>query len=317
MGGTAGRSMRAALIPEPGSGPVLVEDRAEPDGDLVVEVTAAPLNPVDLSIAAGRFYAGAPQTPYVPGAEGVGRAPDGPRLWFETGAGYGRDGAMAERTAVDPARAVELPEGLDDALAGALGVAGLAAWVPLAERARVREGETVLVLGATGVVGQIGVQAARLLGAGRVVAAGRDPRRLERARELGADAAVRLPASADDLREAAGGEIDVVLDPLWGEPARAATEAMAAGGRHVVLGQSAGPDAVLDSATVRGRGLAILGHANALVPQETKHAAYRAMCEHAVAGRLAVDHETIALGDVATAWERQAGSPHVKLVLVP
>ena len=306
--------MRAALIRAAGSSPELVADHGEPEGDVVVDITAAPLNPVDLSIASGRFYAGPPNAPYVPGVEGVGHTGDGARLWFETGAGYAGDGSMAERAVVRPEMAVELPDGVDDALAGCLGVAGIAAWVPLANRARVQGGETVLVLGATGVVGQIGVQAARVLGAGRVIAAGRDPERLER---VEADAHVRLPATAEELREAVGGGIDVVLDPLWGEHAAAATEAMNANGRLVVLGQSAGAEATLDSGVVRGKALQVLGHANALTPPEVKHAAYRAMCDHAAAGRLKVEYEELPLDDVAQAWERQAASPHVKLILVP
>ena len=306
--------MRAALIREAGDGPELVTDHDEPQGEVVVEVTAAPLNPVDLSIASGRFYAGPPNTPYVPGVEGVGRAADGGRVWFETGAGYIGDGSMAERAAVDPSRTIELPDGVDDAVAGCLGVAGLAAWVPLAHRAHVEAGETVLILGATGVVGQIGVQAARLLGAGKVIAAGRDPEKLAR---IDADAVVQLPASADDLREAAGGLIDVVLDPLWGEHAAPATEAMNVNGRLVVLGQSAGQQATLDAGVVRGKALQILGHANAATPPDVKHAAFRAMCDHAAAGRLKVEYEELPLDDVAEAWQRQASSPHVKLILIP
>lgn len=306
--------MRAALISEVGHGPRCVEDHPEPEADLVVDVTAAPINPVDLSIAAGRFYAGPPNAPYVPGVEGVGRTADGRRLWFETGAGYLGDGSMAERAAVAEERAVALPDGVDDALAGCLGVAGIAAWVPLEHRARVQEGETVLVLGATGIVGSIGVQAARLLGAGRVVAAGRDRETLER---VEADAHVTLPATADDLREAAGGGIDVVLDPLWGEHAATATEAMALNGRLVMLGQSAGHAATFDAGVVRGRALRILGHANAATPHEVKEDAFRKMCEHAAAGRLAVDHEEIPLDQVGEAWKRQAASPHVKLIQVP
>ena len=194
--------MRAALIREVGAAPELVADHPGPEGEVVVDVTAAPINPVDLSIAAGRFYAGPPNPPYVPGVEGVGRTAEGARLWFETGAGYLGDGSMAERAVVHLERAVELPDGVDDAVAGCLGVAGIAAWVPLANRACVEEGETVLILGATGVVGQIGVQAAKLLGAGRVIAAGRDPEKLA---AVDADAHVRLPATADELREAGGG----------------------------------------------------------------------------------------------------------------
>jgi NADPH2:quinone reductase len=306
--------MRAALIREAGAPPELVADHAEPDGEVIVDITAAPINPVDLSIAAGRFYAGPPNPPYVPGVEGVGRTADGARLWFETGAGYIGDGSMAERAVVQLERAVELPDGVEDAVAGCLGVAGIAAWVPLANRASVEEGETVLVLGATGIVGQIGVQAAKLLGAGRVIAAGRDPERLA---AVDADAHVRLPATAGELRDASDDGIDVVLDPLWGEHAAAATEAMNVNGRLVVLGQSAGQESTLDSGVVRGKALQVLGHANAMTAPEVKHAAYRAMCDHAAAGRLKVEYEELPLDDVAAAWERQAASPHVKLILVP
>ena len=306
--------MRAALIREPGAAPELVDDHSEPEGELVVEVTAAPLNPVYLSIASGRFYAGPPNVPYVPGVEGVGRTETGARYWFETGAGYLGDGSMAERARLELSRAVELPEGVEDAVAGCLGVAGIAAWVPLAHRAQVAAGETVLVLGATGVVGQIGVQAARLLGAGRVVAAGRDAEKLS---ALEADATVTLPTTAATLQEAAGGPIDVVLDPLWGEHATVATEAMNVNGRLVMLGQSAGQEATFDAGVVRGKALRILGHSNATAPPEVKQAAFTEMCEHAAAGRLTVDHEEIPLDRIADAWERQASSPHVKLILVP
>jgi len=306
--------VRAALIREAGEGPELVGDHAEPQGGLVVEVTAAPLNPVDLSIASGRFYAGPPNTPYVPGVEGVGHTEDGKRVWFETGAGYLGDGSMAERAAVAPDRMVELPDGVGDALAGCLGVAGIAAWVPLANRACVEAGETVLVLGATGVVGQIAVQAAKLLGAGKVIAAGRNADKLAK---LDVDERVQLPTTADVLRDAADGLIDVVIDPLWGEHSPVATEAMNVNGRLVMLGQAAGQQATLDAGVVRGRALRILGHANAATPPEVKHAAFRAMCDHAAAGELQVEYEEVPLDRIADAWERQASSPHVKLILVP
>ena len=306
--------MHAAVIPEAGAPPELVDDHAEPEGELVVEITAAPLNPVDLSIASGRFYAGPPNAPYVPGVEGVGRTEAGQRLWFETGAGYIGDGSMAERAAVAPERMVELPDGVSDAVAGCLGVAGIAAWVPLANRACVDVGETVLVLGATGVVGQIAVQGARLLGAGKVIAAGRDKDKLAK---LDVDARVQLPTTADELREAAGGLIDVVIDPLWGEHATVATEAMNVNGRLVMLGQSAGQQATLDAGVVRGKALRILGHANAATPPDVKHAAFRAMCDHAAAGELQLEYEEVPLDRIADAWERQASSPHVKLILVP
>ena len=135
----------------------------------------------------------------------------------------------------------------------------------------------MLVLGASGVVGQIGVQAARLLGASRVVAATRSEEGLARARELGADATVPLDGAGDlpqALRDAGDGGYDVVLDPVWGEPAAAALQAMNPRGRLVQLGASAGQSASLASATIRGRLLTILGHANFGAPPDVKRAAY-------------------------------------------
>lgn len=246
-------------------------------------------------------------------------------MYVESGGGRGGPGSFAERIAIDEQALVEVPENAaDDALAACFGVAGLAAWLALEWRAELRAGETVLVLGASGAVGQIAVQAAKLLGAGRVVAAARDSDGLERALALGADAAVDLSDGertddlADSIRAAAGGEgVDVTVDPLWGEPVVAAAKASSPGARIVSIGQSAGPETTLASATVRGSTLSILGYSNLAVPAELKASAYRRMVEHAAEGCLTVEHEVVELKQVAHAWERQQGSPGRKLVLQP
>ena len=323
--------MRAAVVEHVGGLPSLT-DAPEPspgEGQALVDVRAAPLNPLDISIAAGRFYAGPPQAPYVPGAEGVGvvadgRAlPPGARVWFTTSAGFGGSGALAERTAIDEATAIEVPEALDDVLAACLGVAGLTAWLALEWRAELREGESVLVLGASGAVGQIAVQAARLLGAGHVVAAARDPEALGRAAELGADATVDLSGAPDPdriaerIRAVAGGPIDVAVDPLWGEPATAASLALGAGGRLVHLGQSASPEATFSSGAIRGKMLEVRGLALAAAPVDAKRRAYARMAEHAARGELEVAAEALPLDAVTAAWRRQAAFPHRKLVMLP
>ncbi|MGH2707146.1 MAG: quinone oxidoreductase family protein [Actinomycetota bacterium] len=322
--------MRAAVVekiaqpPRPG-------EVAEPErgrGESLVEVRAASLNPIDLAIASGRFYAGPPQVPYVPGTEGSGvilegeTLPPGTRVRFEVQAGYGRNGALAERVGVADRDLIPLPETADDALAAALGIAGLAAWLALVHRAGLRAGETVLVLGASGALGQLAVQGAKLLGAGRVVAAARSRHGLERAASLGADAIVVLgDESREELakrfRQAAGGEIDVVVDPLWGEPAMAALGALGLEGRLVNLGQSAAASANLTSAAVRGRMRAILGHSNLTTPPEVKADTYRTLLTHAMNGELTVDLEEVSLVEVTAAWERQAGFPSRKIVVRP
>lgn len=313
-------AVRAAVLREYGAPPEPGEfdDPEASDGHVVIEVRAAGLNPVDLAIASGSFYGGSPPLPSVVGREGVGRTADEGLVYFDRP--VAPHGSFAERTVIEDGSAIPLPAEIDPALATCFGIAGLAAWLALEWRAQVREGETVLVLGASGVVGQIAVQGARLLGAGRVVAAARGADGLERARERGADAVVQI-GQVDDLaaalREACGEGADVVIDPVWGEPAAAAVEACRPHGRLVQIGQAAGSHSSIASAAVRGKLLAILGHTNFMAPAEVKREAYERMVRHAAAGELAVEVERVPLDQVADAWARQKSSPHHKLVIVP
>jgi NADPH2:quinone reductase len=278
------------------------------DGGGAIEILAVGLNPLDLAVAAGRFYGGHPPLPYVPGCEAVGHR-DGERLYlFGEGWGTGRDGFLVERVDFPPTLAVPVPDGLDDAVAPACGIAGIAGWVPVAWRAPIRPGDRVLVLGATGTVGSVALQAARLLGAERVVAAGRDSARLRRALELGADAAVPLEGDdlAERLREACGGEgPTLVVDPLWGEPVSAAAEAAAPGARIVHVGQSAGPQAAFASAAVRGKRLSILGHSNFALSPDERRQAYLEVAGHVAAGRITIEVDRSSIDEIATAWTTQ------------
>jgi NADPH:quinone reductase len=284
--------LRAALITELGRLPTVGE---APDlGDDALEVLAAPLNPIDRSVAAGQFYGGHPPLPYVPGCECVGHASGGRIIWtFGGGLGLARNGAMAER-AERGAIVAEVAEGADPALAGALGIAGLAGWMPLAWRAPVRQGDRVLVLGATGTAGQVALQAARLLGASHIVAAGRNPVGLEWALELGADEAVGLDGDF--------GEPTYVFDPLCGEPLERAVVAAAPGARIVQLGQSAGATATLPSAAVRGKQLELYGYSNFAVAADILAEHYGRLVGHAVAGEIQVKLERVGLDEIGGVW---------------
>jgi NADPH2:quinone reductase len=317
--------MRAALVEAVGSPPVPadVDEPDRQDGAALVEVEAAPLNPVEIRVAAGRHPRRA-QPPYVPGLEGAGRVvesarvPPGRRVRFEGPAlpGFGAQGTLAERAAVPEESLVELPDEADGDLAAALGVVGITALLAL-DRAAPVDGRRVLVLGATGAVGQIAVQLARLMEAGRVVGAGRSAERLERVRELGAEKVVELGDGdlADVFERAAGGPLDIVIDPLWGEPAMAALRAIATEGRLVNVGQSAGTDVRVPLESVRNRQGAIHAISSGWTPLERKAEVYRRVLDLAVAGDLTVDREVVPLGEVAAAWERQEESPGKKLVV--
>jgi NADPH2:quinone reductase len=321
--------LRAVVVAEYGAPPATGE-RPEPqasEGQAVVDLLAAALNPADLAIASGRFPAGNPPLPYVPGIEGVGRVvqsarfAEGTRVWASgRGLGVARDGAFSERFVAADETLVEVPEAASDLVAAALGQVGLAAWMSLSWLAPVRPGEVVLVLGATGSVGSVAVQVAKLLGAGRVVAVGRDPGRLEAVAALGADATVAL--DGEDLQERLTAAVEgapptLVLDLLCGPALEAAMAVAGPGARIAHVGQSAAPSATFVSGYVRGKQLQILGYSNFAVPLDALAQGYADVVGHAAASRLRLDAEALSLDRVGEAWERQARGHDVKLALVP
>ncbi len=304
--------MRAAEIRTPGQPPVAAE-RGRPDAGagVLVDVAAAPISPLDLLCASGTSYFGVPATPYVPGVQGVGVA-EGRPVWFATSAGMAPgDGSMAEAAVVPEHDVVALPDGVDPVAMAALGLSAVAAHQALTWRGELEVGETVLVLGAGGVVGQAAIQVARLRGAGRVVAAARSVGGQQRAWGAGADAVVGL--DTDDVgalsarfTEAAGGGIDLVLDPLYGVPAAAAARALRPGGRLVNLGSSAHEHAPIDSSTLRSKSLRLLGYTNNELSREQRAAAVAAVATYSARGELTVAREVLPLASVAEAWQRQA-----------
>jgi NADPH2:quinone reductase len=311
-------ALRAAVLHEHGATPRVDEfdDPREQSGCVLVDVAAAGLHHLDLHKASGSFYTGPPPLPSVVGTDGVGRLEDGTRVYFdESVPPYG---SMAERTLVPRDALLPVADGVDDAVAAALGNTGLGAWLAVEWRSGLQPGETVLVLGATGAVGSIAVQAAKLLGAGRVVAADRPDERLHR---LGADAVVEIDGGDDlteRIRAAADGAVDVTIDMLWGAPARAAMNAAARFARHVEVGNMAAPELALPAPLIRSVSLDIRGFSVAHPPPERKRDAYLRLTQHAADGDIVVELDAVPLEEVAGAWERQreaAGGP--KTVLVP
>ncbi len=310
--------MRAALVSELGRPPDL-DERPEPKGETIHEISVVSLNPIDVNVGAGRYFGGHPELPYVPGCEGVGRAPDGTRVYlFSDCLGLSRDGLLAERASAPAGLGIPLPGTVSDEVAASCGIAGMAGWMPVVWRAPVRHDDCVLVLGATGTVGLVAVQAAKLLGTRRVVAAGRNPERLKRAAELGADVTVSL--DEDDLvaafKEAAGGNGPThIVDALWGAPAVAAMQAAAPGWRLVQIGQSAGADALVASAAIRGKVGELYGYTDFAVPKDEFVEQYLRLVGHAAASEIVFDIETYPLEEIATAWQRQADGASAKIVV--
>jgi NADPH:quinone reductase-like Zn-dependent oxidoreductase len=318
--------VRAALLTSYEGPPApALRDLPTPGPDQVpVRVTAAPIVPLDLLCATGTSYFGPPQLPYVPGVQGVGVLDSGARVFFTTDAGMKPgDGSLAEHAVAAETDVVPLTRAVPDDLVAALGLSAVAAWMALTWRGRVRPGERVLVLGAGGAVGQVAVQAALALGASAVVAASRRHTHRTLATERGATATLDLsePSDVDGLaarmRAAAGGPVDVVLDPVGGDASTAALLVLGEHGRLVHLGGSGGPTATFSSATLRSGSHSILGYTNNALTPAQKAEALAAVLELAAAGRCTVTYETVGLETVADAWTRAGATPDGRLVVVP
>jgi NADPH:quinone reductase-like Zn-dependent oxidoreductase len=276
-----------------------------------VRVRAAALSNLVKAQASGKHYSSGKELPFVAGFDGVGTLADGRRVYF-----FGPPtpfGAMAEWSVAAPGRTIELPDGVDDVTAAALGNPGLASWGALLGRARLQRGECVLVNGATGVAGQQAVQAAKRLGARRVIATGRDEATLEKLKELGADETISLRQTSDALMKAFGKEMegaDVVLDYLWGDSAESLLTAAKGHGsvegerrvRYVQIGSISGDPISLKAEWLRSSGVELMGSGLGSLPAAAIVEALTAMYTAAACDGLRIETQAVPLTDVEAAW---------------
>lgn len=319
--------MRAAVLHALGKLPRFEEfpDPIPGEGEVLVNVSAAALKPVDKQMAAGTHYASPRELPVVCGMDGVGRLEDGTRAFF--GGARRPYGAMAERTVVRRVQCFSVPKELDDVTVAAISNPGVSAWLSLKHGGKLAAGETVLILGATGVTGKLAVQIAKILGAGRVVAAGRKEHVLSTLHELGADSTIRLDTPDEELiaafrREAGEKRFDVVLDYLWGHPTEALLKAITgeefaigeSETRLVEAGESAGPTITLPAAVLRSTALTIRG-TGGVPPWEILIDAFQQVMNSVARGTLSIETERVPLAEIESAWERDAHAR--RLVMIP
>jgi NADPH2:quinone reductase len=314
---TIGSVPRYEEFPEP-----LIGDQGS---EVIIHVHAASLKPVDKQLASGAHYASRGGLPRVCGTDGVGHLDGGQRVFF--GGARPPHGSIAQRTVVPRAFTFPVAENINDETAAALPNPGVSAWLSLAHRAQLARGENVLILGATGVTGKLAAQIAKLLGAARVVAAGRNPQALNRLHDLGADATIPLTLSATELsdafvREAGQSGFQVVMDYLWGPPAEAFLAAITrteftevgAETRYVQVGESAGPTITLPAAVLRSTALKIMGTAG-IPSREVLADAFQQVMAYAAQGKLRIDTEQAPLADIENAWQRDQSGRRLVIVI--
>jgi NADPH2:quinone reductase len=285
-------------------------------GEVIVRVKAASLKNIDKMMASGSHYGSYTELPVVCGTDGVGFLEDG--TWVFCGGSRHPYGMFAERSVVSRRWCLPIPDGVDDVTAAALPNPALSSWLPLVWHAQLKRGETVLILGATGVACKLAVQIAKHLGAGRVVAAGRNEQVLKTLNDQGADATIHLDRPDKELAEAFTHEVcykrfDVVIDYLWGHPTEVLLDTLTGHDlkaevtrtRLVEVGEVAGPSIILPAAALRSSGLEIFGSGGGSIAPKAIFDTFPQLWALAGSGKLHIDTEQAALADVEAIWQRQ------------
>ncbi|EOH0527581.1 zinc-binding alcohol dehydrogenase family protein [Klebsiella aerogenes] len=303
--------MKAAVVFDLNDGPIWA-DFSEPQpaaGYTLIDVRAAAISHVVKGRASGRHYSFDGTLPFVVGIDGVGMTSDGQRVYFAfPSAPFG---SMAQRAPVALQNCLPLPDALDDISAAAMANPGMSAWAALVKRAQFQAGETVLINGATGSAGQLAVQIARYLGAKKIIATGRNAQALT---ALAADECINLTADEQTLNAqfaaTSAGQIDVVVDYLWGRSAELLLPILAKYTpgdkpvRYVQVGSLAGADIGLNGAVLRAAPLQLMGSGIGSLTMPQLLAATGEMLQAAVPGHFTIATTPLPLRDVAAAWPR-------------
>jgi NADPH2:quinone reductase len=321
--------MRACQIEEFGGPEVLKVAELptpEPDaGELLVKVSRAGINFADTHQRQNDYLAKF-ELPLVPGAEVAGTVEKG---WDEFQPGQRvvslvGSGGYAEYAVASAASSFPIPDGLDDAVALALVIQGLTAWHLYKTSAKLAEGETVVVIAASGGVGNLAVQLAKPFGAGRVIATASSEDKRRQALELGADAALDPNAEnlGEQLIEANGGKkVDVVLEMAGGKVFDECLSALAPFGRLVAYGIASREQNTVASGSLMRKSQAVVGFwlMHCLGREDMMRGPLEDLFQRAAQGQLKpLMGETYGLSDVARAHEDlQARRTSGKLLLDP
>ncbi|MEQ1946808.1 MAG: zinc-binding alcohol dehydrogenase family protein [Bryobacteraceae bacterium] len=298
------------------------EEPVAHENEVLIRVHAAAVHPVVRAMASGVHYGTHAHFPVVAGLDGAGETADGRRVYFFT---FRKPfGSMAETAVASKSVCIPIPDGLDYETAAAIVNPAMSSWLALKLRAKMIEGETVMVLGATGAAGRLAVPLAKILGARHVIAVGRNLKTLQQLQSHGADDIVSLHQSDDALMktmrsaskiDTAEGGVNIVLDYLWGRPAECLIQTLTKKGltgvsqriRFIQIGDSAGKTIPLPAASLRSSALELIGSGAGSFRLDGAAADLAELLKVVAEHKLHVDIETEPLSNVEAAWNKDIG----------
>jgi len=310
--------MKAAVLRQLGTTPKF-EDFPDPqpsEAELLIHVKAVALENIDKAVVKGTHFASGQflsTLPAIVGTDGIGTLEDGSLVGF--GGIQAPYGSLAEKTLIPKGYYVSIPEGVDAVTAAALPASALTSLFPLKWGAKLQPGETVLINGGTSVTGVLGIQIAKILGAGRVIATGRDDETLASLAALGADAIIDLKQPEEALVKTLADEfekgIDVILDCLWGRPTELIVQALTPRQisfakrrvRLIQIGEMAGSTISLPAGALRTSGLEIIGGSAGLTAEAMGEGTAQVWAL-LKAKKLKLEIVQVPLSEIESAWER-------------
>jgi NADPH:quinone reductase-like Zn-dependent oxidoreductase len=311
------RRVYAAVVKALGQAPLygLIDLPSPKTNQVQVQVIAAGVHRLVRAIVSGGHYIKPKTLPFVPGVDGVGTLSDGKKVFFLTLTPP--NGSMSERVNINPEMTIPLPDAADPIVFAAIMNAGLASWMALRERAHIRSGETVLILGVTGSSGQMAALSAHLLGAKRVIGVGRNTSVLKQLVATG-KINTSIVLNGEDAKfqqaiEKEAADVDIVLDYLWGRPTEVAMAAIQSARtdntqrlRWIEIGQMAGATIQLPAALLRSKNIEISGSGIGPISTKDMLKNLEHMVPMVMEGKLTTSVITIPLKDIEKRWEETA-----------
>ncbi|MCS3530270.1 zinc-binding alcohol dehydrogenase family protein [Chryseobacterium sp. JUb7] len=323
--------MKAAVVFEKGGIPQYA-DFPDPiindDHEAQIFVKAASIKHLDRARASGKHYSteNKEHQPAIIGSDGVGFLENGSKVYF-----FSKKGTVAEKAVADKKMIVPIPEELDFAVAAALPNAVMGSAMGLKFKTKLKAGETVLINGATGITGKVAIQIAKLYGAEKVIATGRNKEALQSLLDLGADEVISLELNEEEFKRKIkeihdNTPIDVIVDYIWGRSVENILSALKGDGtfshktRLVSVGGMSGDTIQLSSQILRGTDIQISGSGLGSWTQEEMKLLLSEtipeMFQAAVNGKLKIDTETVYLKDIERVWESEIPNRKRLIVLI-
>ncbi|WP_300674136.1 zinc-binding alcohol dehydrogenase family protein [Soonwooa sp.] len=310
--------MKAAILNKLGEAPVYgdFETPKASDSQLLLNVKSASVKNLDKARASGTHYASYSNLPTTIGIDGVGILEDGRRVYAQ-----GITGMLAEQALVAPHQITLLPDNLDFETASALPNAVIGSAMALLYRAKIEEGQTILINGATGVTGMLAVQLAKYYKAGKIVVTGRNEAMLQKTVDFGADIVVSLNQDDEAIVKQLQKihqehHIDIVIDYLWGKPMELILKSVKGSSvsheakpvKIVTVGEMAGANINLGSGLLRSTDVEILGSGfGSLSPKDLEDFHKNIlpqMFELAAEGKLKIEIDVEPLSNIEKAWNK-------------